>query len=382
MMRLISDRAGHIIKQPSGYQAFIPRALYPGGPALQFDVELINLISEASAALGELKGSTKLLPDPDLFVAFYVRKEALLSAQIEGTQCSLDEVIQVDENTQDTKPVHEVVNYIKAMNFGLDELKNLPMSIRLIHKIHEKILNDVRGKERTPGEFKRTQNWIGPPGCNLAEAVFVPPPPSMMNEIMGDFESFYHEEDSLPPLVKAAVMHSHFETIHPYLDGNGRLGRLLITFMLCEKEILDKPLLYLSLFFKEHRSTYYDLLMKVRFNGEWEPWIKFFLRGVRNTSQEACSTAKEILELQGADRAKIQAQLAQHKIAFSCYDLICKKPIITITETAKLLDVSYPSVKNFFDGLMQLDILKPYGEKERNKQFSYENYLQILRRGT
>lgn len=377
-----SDRAGIIVRQPTGYDAFIPHRIHPNGPSLVFDNEYQNLLASASIALGELKGITNLLPDPDLFVAFYVRKEALLSAQIEGTQCSLDEVIQVDEKTQEAKPVHEVVNYISAMNEGLTELKTLPLSIRLIHKIHAKILNDVRGKEKTPGEFKRTQNWIGPPGSTLAEAVFVPPPPSLMIDLIGDFENYYHSEDGLPPLVKAAVLHAHFETIHPYLDGNGRLGRLLITFMLCEKQVLDKPLLYLSLFFKENRGTYYDLLMDVRFKGSWEAWIKFFLRGVRKTSQEACETVREILDVQKRHRDLIRQNLGMHKASLPLYDLVCRKPIISIPEVAKGLDVTYPTAKQVVDGFMSLGILSPYDEKERNRQFSYVEYLNILRRGT
>ena len=288
----------------------------------------------------------------------------------------------MNETTQETKPVHEVVNYIDAMNYGLGELAKIPMSLRLIHKIHEKVLDNVRGKDKTPGEYKRSQNWIGPPGSNLKEAAFVPPPPNLMLDLMGDFENYYHAEDQLPPLVKAAILHAHFETIHPYLDGNGRLGRLLITFMLCEKQILHKPLLYLSLFFKENRSKYYELLMNVRFKGEWEEWIKFFLRGVRNTSQEAASAAREILSLQKKDTALIKEHLAQHKISYACYDLICRRPILSIPDTAKALDVSYPAVKQVFDGLIDLKILQPYDQKERNKQFHYVEYLNILRRGT
>lgn len=382
MEKITSNRAGNIVRQPSGYDAFIPHPLFPNGPQLSLDLETVNLISSAHLDLGELKGITNLLPDPDLFVAFYVRKEALLSSQIEGTQCSLDEILQVNETTQETKPVHEVVNYIDAMNYGLGELAKIPMSLRLIHKIHEKVLDNVRGKDKTPGEYKRSQNWIGPPGSNLKEAAFVPPPPNLMLDLMGDFENYYHAEDQLPPLVKAAILHAHFETIHPYLDGNGRLGRLLITFMLCEKQILHKPLLYLSLFFKENRSKYYELLMNVRFKGEWEEWIKFFLRGVRNTSQEAASAAREILSLQKKDTALIKEHLAQHKISYACYDLICRRPILSIPDTAKALDVSYPAVKQVFDGLIDLKILQPYDQKERNKQFHYVEYLNILRRGT
>lgn len=382
MEKLESERAGQIIAQLNGYGAFIPHKLCPSGPKLDYDLKFINLISGASLALGELKSLADQIPDPDLFVSFYVRKEALLSAQIEGTQCSLDEVIQVDEKTYETKPVHEVVNYIAAMSYGLKELTNLPMSIRLIHQIHEKILDNARGKDKTPDEFKRTQNWIGPPGCLLREAVFVPPPPEKMLELMGDLESYYHAEDDTNILVKAAILHAHFETIHPYLDGNGRLGRLLITFMLCEKKVLSRPLLYLSLFFKENKPQYYDLLMKIRTKGLWEDWIKFFLRGVRNTSNEAVRTAREILALQKTHREQVARALAQHKHSNACYDIICRKPIISIPEIVRNLEITYPTAKQIIDGLNVLGILSPYGERERNRQFAYKPYLEILRRGT
>ena len=382
MRDIETDRVGKVITQLNGYKAFIPKKLFPGGPKLELGAKCLLLLSEADRALGELNGITDLLPDPELFIAFYVRKEALLSSQIEGTQCSMDEVIQVDETTQTVKPVYEVVNYIAAMKYGLEELENTPMSIRLIHKIHKKLLAGVRGEERTPGEFKRSQNWIGPEGCNLSEAVFVPCPPSDTMKLMGDLESYYHEYENLPLLIKAAIIHSHFETIHPYSDGNGRLGRLLITFMLCEKKVLNKPLLYLSLFFKEHRQKYYGLLMDIRFKGTWEDWIEFFLRGVRNTSQEASKSAREILELQKRDRKIITDNLSQHKFALPCYDLICHEPIINISKVKDQLKTSWPTIKTLIDKFIALGILSPYGIEQRNKRYSYKEYLAILRRGT
>jgi Fic family protein len=382
MKKLESNRSGQIVKQLNGYDAFIPEKLYPTGPTIETDMECVRLLSESERALGELKGITELLPDPDLFVAFYVQKEALLSSQIEGTQCSLDEVIQIDENTRTAKPVDEVVNYIKAMNDGLELLKNLPMSLRLIHQIHAKLLEQVRGSDKTPGEYKRSQNWIGPSGCTLQDAAYVPPPPEMMLELMGDFEKFYYSQDTLPILIKTAVLHYQFETIHPYLDGNGRLGRLLITFGLCEQKVLQRPLLYLSLFFKEHRTEYYQLLMDVRFRGAWEEWIKFFLRGIRSTSEEASRTAREILAIQQKDSEAVKQRLGRHKIALATYDYICHRPIVTIPQIKKVLKSNYPTVKKVIDGLCGLGILSPYGSNERNKQFQYHNYLNILRRGT
>ena len=292
MKQVSPSRTGQTIKQiPGNYLAFVPNKINPDGPkGLSYDAEMWKLISEANLALGELNGITKTLYNPDLFIGFYVQKEALLSSQIEGTQCSLDEVLQADEQTGEARPLDEVVNYINAMTFGLDQLEAIPFSSRLIRNIHKTLMQGVRGKEKAPGEFRKTQNWIGPAGCTLEEAIFVPPPPNEVANLMGDLEKYYHAESNLPPLIKAAIMHAHFETVHPFADGNGRMGRLLITFLLCHKNILDKPLLYLSLFFKKNKDKYYDLLMRTRLNGDWEEWIKFFLRGVRSTSKEAAST--------------------------------------------------------------------------------------------
>jgi len=382
MRKIKSDRMGYIQIIDSEMAAFIPKKLYPDGIKIFIDNEIIKLLSEAERALGELKGITQLLPDPDLFIAFYVKKEALLSSQIEGTQCSLDEVLQTDKKHNTLMAVDEVVNYIKAMNYGLEQLKKFPLSLRLINLIHEKLLADVRGQEKTPGEYKRAQNWLGPPGANIKEATFVPPPPNLMIELMGDLEKFYHTESELPDLIVASIFHLYFETIHPYSDGNGRVGRLLITYILCEKKILNKPLLYLSLFFKENKAQYYELLMDARFDGKIEDWIKFFLRGIRNTSIEAASTAKEILELQNKHRSKINSELSQYKLAFPCYELLCKMPIITITKTLEFIDASYPTVKSIFDKFIEFGILDFYDNKVRNKAYYYKNYLDILKRGT
>lgn len=382
MRKLESNRTGITYRQSTGYDAFIPHKLCETDLNINIDMELLNILSEADRSLGELNGITKLLSNPDLFIGFYVKKEALLSSQIEGTQCSLDDVIKVDINKNEVKPVIEVINYIQAMNYGLKELENIPMSLRLMNKIHKELLKDVRGREKKPGEFKRYQNWIGAPGCTLNEAVFVPPPPNMMIELMGDLENYYHSCSDLPPLIKSSILHAYFETIHPFTDGNGRLGRLLITFMLCEKKILDKPLLYLSLFFKEHKSTYYNLLMDVRFKGAWEEWIKFFLRGVRNTSNEAIATAKDIIFLQEFHKNLINDKLIKYSNSFKLYELLCNEPIISITDAVEKLDSTYPTVKALFDKFVELDILAPYDIKSRNKLYYYAKYLEILRRGT
>jgi Fic family protein len=382
MRDIQTERVGRIVIQ-SGNRVFLPHKLYPSGPDINIGLDIIKLLSEADRALGELKGITTTLPDSDLFVAFYVRKEALLSSQIEGTRCSLDDVLKVDEKERKLEPVSEVVNYIKAMKSGLENLNVLPISKRLIHQIHKNLLEGVRGEEKRPGEYKHRQNWIGPPGSRITEADYIPPPPNSIDDYMDDFEKYYHQKKDLPPLIETAILHSHFETIHPYSDGNGRLGRLLITFMLCERQVLDEPLLYLSLFFKENKADYYELLMNVRFNGDWEEWIRFFLRGVRNTSLEAIDTANKIKNLQETDRLTISRNLAQYKLSFKCYDLICRRPIISITEAARNLNTNYPSVKQTFENFIKVGILDLYDETvKRNRLFVYSKYLEILRKGT
>jgi Fic family protein len=383
MLKPMSDRTGNIQRQTTGYDAFIPKELMPNGPAYTRDTEYERLISEAYLKLGELNGITQVLPDPDLFVAFYVQKEALLSSQIEGTQSSMDEVIQVDEQTKTMKPVDEVVNYVHAMNTGLRKMNALPFSTRLLHLLHERLMDGVRGQEKLPGQYKTRQNWIGPEGCNLNEALFVPPPPHLVEKLMGDLENYYHCDDTnIPSLIRAAIVHYQFETIHPYADGNGRLGRLIITLMLVEKGLIDKPLLYLSLFFKEHRQKYYNLLMDVRLKGSWEEWFKFFLRGVRHTSTEAVTTAKDILRLIKDDKDLISKQVTKSKNIVGAYERICRKPVITISNLAKDLNVSFPTAQLQIELLQKLGILIERSQKERDRIFSYEKYLEILRRGT
>jgi len=272
MKGISSDRAGKYVRQIGGYKAFIPKNL-PPDPPIKMDGEMLTLLSQADRELGRLDGSTETLPNPDLFVFMYVRKEAVLSSQIEGTQASLMDVLEFEAHAVRTgrpKDVHEVVNYVAAMNYGLDRLKSLPLSLRLIREIHAALLEGVRGSKRNPGEFRRSQNWVGPNGSTLASAIYVPPPPHEMGMALDNFEKFLHDKTSMPFLIKVGIAHAQFETIHPFVDGNGRVGRLLITFLLCQKEILKHPLLYLSHYFKLHRSEYYDRLQAIRDVGNWE----------------------------------------------------------------------------------------------------------------
>ena len=291
-------RAGQFVRQIEGYTAFIPAPLPPDPPPA-LDGETIKLLSQADWALGRLDGVTSILPNPDLFVAMFVRQEAVLSSQIEGTQSTLEDVLQFEAETGADVPkdIGDVVNYVAAMNYGLTRLNELPLCLRLIREIHERLLRGARGGEKTPGEFRRTQNWIGPPGCSLATALFVPPPFHAMHAALADLERFLHDTLAFPVLVHCALAHAQFETIHPFIDGNGRIGRLLITFLLCQREILHHPLLYLSSYLKAHRSEYYDRLTAIRLSGDWEGWIRFFLRGVFEVSQAASATARKILEL-------------------------------------------------------------------------------------
>ncbi|HEY0839483.1 MAG TPA: Fic family protein, partial [Vulgatibacter sp.] len=310
---MAGGRAGRYVRQPEGYRAFFPAPL-PPEPSVQIAGELQRLLSEADRALGRLDGSVQTLPNPDLFVYMYVRKEAVLSSQIEGTQSSLQDLLAAEAHVlgrDRPRDVDEVVNYVRAMKHGLARLSELPVSVRLIREIHTELLRGVRGSHLTPGELRRSQNWIGPGGCTLAEATFVPPPPAEVPAALGALEAFLHREDDVPLLVKIGLAHAQFETIHPFLDGNGRVGRLLITFLLCERGVLYKPVLYLSHYFKRHRQRYYEALQAVRDDGDFEGWLAFFLRGVAEVSVEAADTARRILELREAHRRAITERMGR-----------------------------------------------------------------------
>lgn len=379
----IPNRSGAFIKQPFDYKAFVPRPL-PPDPPLVFDTDVLNLLSLADRSLGRLDGITEILPNPDLFVAMYVKKEAVLSSQIEGTQASLIDVLDVEDvgNTYKEKNVEEVINYIKAMNYGLNRLEQLPLSLRLLREIHEILLENVRGAERSPGEFRKTQNWIGPPGCTLKTATFVPPPHHDMLEAMNKLETYFYADDFLPPLVKIGLVHAQFETIHPFLDGNGRMGRLLITFWLCQQKILTKPLLYLSYFFKINRTEYYDRLMDIRLKGDWENWIKFFLKGIAQVSAEATETAKKILKMKDENTKTIKLTIKNPVNGLRLLEKLFEYPIITINKVAELLDVTYPTANSLVAEFCNQKILTYDPKIQRNKKFRYLNYIELLESGT
>ena len=365
-------RAGRLIRQIEGYKAFIPAPL-PPDPPLSFDAEMITLLSRADRALGRLDGITSILPNPDLFVAMFVRQEAVLSSQIEGTQSTLDDVLlfEVDEEGADLpKDIGEVVNYVNAMNYGLGRLKELPLCLKLIKEIHGRLLQGVRGGEKTPGEFRRTQNWIGPGGCTLATANFVPPPVHEMHPALDALERFLHDADSFPVLVHCALAHAQFETIHPFIDGNGRVGRLLIAFLLCQREILHRPLLYLSSYLKAHRAEYYDRLMAIRLSGDWENWVKFFLRGVFEVSQAASTTAREILQLREQLRQKVKIQ--------PLLDYLFEQPLVSIPMVQSRLACGFATASKYVEQFAEEGVLRETTGFQRNRRYRFDPYLSLF----
>lgn len=370
-------RAGVYVRQPTGYRAFRPAPL-PPKPPIQVDPEMSRLLSDADRALGRLDGVASILPNSDLFVAMYVRHEAVLSSQIEGTQSSLDDVLEIAVDRRDPRrhpiDVEEVINYVAAMNYGLERLGEFPLSLRLIREIHGRLLEDVRGAERNPGEFRRSQNWIGPSGCTLQEAVFVPPPPHEMKEALGDLEHFLHSTDEMPVLFHCGLAHAQFETIHPFLDGNGRVGRLLITLLLCQRGVLQLPLLYLSLFFKKYRAEYYDRLMAIRTDGDWEGWLRFFLRGVYEVSRSATETARSILRLRESDRQRI----ASHSNALILLDHLYQQPIVTVRYAERVIGCSYTTASKAVRELEDHGILEEITGQKRNRRYRYSPYLCLF----
>lgn len=377
----MNNRAGRFVKQPAGFTSFLPHDL-PPEPPVTIDGEMIRLLSEADRKLGRLDGITQILPNPELFVAMYVKKEAVLSSQIEGTQASLTDVLEVNVKDEKREDIGEVVNYVFAMNYGLARLKEFPLCLRLIREIHEKLLSEGRGSNRNPGEFRTTQNWIGPVGSTLKTARFVPPIVPDMKNALDNLEFFFYAEDNIPALIKIALIHAQFESIHPFLDGNGRMGRLLITFWLCHQGILSQPLLYLSYYFKKNRVEYYDRLMAVRENGDWEGWIKFFLKGVALTADEATSTAREILQLKGNCEEKIV--LNNYSTAYNALlENIFENPIITVGDAARVLNISYPTAAKTIENFCKMEILRDATpNQKRNKKYSFSAYIEILNKGT
>lgn len=380
----MKNRAGEYKTNLSGdlqYKSFLPKSL-PPNPPIDYDKDIIRILSKANRSLGILEGISSQVPDVDLFVSMYVRKEALLSSQIEGTQATLDDILDPDIEENTNRHVADVVNYIKASQYGKKRLDDLPISSRLLKEIHEVLMCDVRGSEKNPGEFRRSQNWIGPVGSTLKDAKYVPPNTEDMIEAISDLEKFLNEEDDIDPLIKIGLAHYQFETIHPFLDGNGRIGRLLITLFLIERKVLRHETLYISYFLKRNRIEYYDRLMEVKSNGNYEQWIKFFLLAVYESSEDAIKTIRELEELHDVSFKAIENIGRAFKTVSKVLEYLERNPIIDIRKTSGELEISYNAVSNAVNHLVELGILRQTDSVKRNRVFLYEKYLEILRKDT
>ncbi len=363
-------------------RAYMP-PLLPPVPELNMTPRLQALLERATLALGRLDGLSALLPDVSLFIYMYIRKEALLSSQIEGTQSSLTDLLLYENAAVPGVPlndVQEVSRYVAAMTHGLERLRgDFPLSLRLIREIHEVLMRDARGGDKLPGEFRRSQNWLG--GTRPGNAAFVPPPHEAVLDLMSNLENFFYNDDT-PTLVKAALAHVQFETIHPFLDGNGRTGRLLITFLLCADQMLSEPTLYLSLYFKTHRAQYYDLLQQVRLEGAWEAWLEFFLEGVLETATSAVNATKAILERFQQDRTQIEGLGRAASSVLRVHHLLERQPFISIAVASKALNLSTPTVTKAIAALEKLGIIQQTVVKQRDRLWVYSSYLALLSQGT
>lgn len=382
----LSGRLGKYVETSVGgekVRAFVPPPL-PPVPALDVS-RFLSLYDRARGAIGRLDGVTTILPAPPLFLFMYVRKEALLSSQIEGTQSSLSDLLLFENDEIPQVPIDdvtEVSNYVAAVEHGMRRMRGgFPLSLRLLREMHEILLKSGRGTGKQPGAFRRTQNWIG--GTRPGNALFVPPPPDRLDDCLAAFERFLHIDDpALPPLIRAGLAHVQFETIHPFLDGNGRLGRLLITLMLCEAGALREPILYLSLFFKSRRLDYYRLLQDVRFAGNWEAWMEFFLTGVAETAEQAADTARELMALFEADRRAIREHGRVAASALRVHDLLQRRPMLTIQSAARELNLSVPTVGKSLALMLSAGIVREVTGKRRGRLFAYTKYLALLTGGT
>lgn len=376
------SKIGNFVQQPAGYQAFVPADFPPPNP-INWDNELILLLSDANLAIGRLKEVELTVPDVDFFIFMYVRKEAALSSQIEGTQATIIDLLKVEARIGDevASDVDEIRNYISAMNHGLKLLKNLPLSLRLIRELHATLLKGVRGENRSPGEFRRTQNWIG--GASIASASFVPPPANEILRTMGDIEKFIHSKaDALPLLIKAGLIHAQFETIHPFLDGNGRVGRLLITFYLLSENVLSRPLLYLSDFFKKHRLDYYDKLNSYRQDGGVEAWLKFFLDGVKMVATEAADVAVDIMALKERDSKKVTDFGRNAKTGFRLFERLYSMPVVDSNAVSRITGLSSKSTVNqLIEKFIASGILHEETGMKKNRRFVYREYLNKFSKG-
>lgn len=375
-------KAGRLIRGPQRYWAFVPDPL---PPPLSIDWDLANLLSRADRALSELAGLARNLPNPHLLIGPFIRREAVLSSRIEGTQASLSDLFFFEaaysEKTALARKspwdVQEVANYVKALEYALKRVRDLPLSLRLIRELHEILLSGVRGGNWTPGEFRSSQNWIGPPGCTLMDAMFVPPPPHEMMESLNDLEKYLHKRSNLPPLVRIALVHYQFEAIHPFLDGNGRIGRLLISLLLCHENLLGQPLLYLSAFFERQRSEYYRRLLEISKSGQWRSWIEFFLQGVVDQSQDAIQRTDHLLALWQVYRNKLQ-EARSSALLLQIVDRLFEYPVLSIPAAAVFLNVTHRSAAKIIGRLVDTGILMEMTGRERSRLYAAKEIINAI----
>ncbi|MGE5417457.1 MAG: Fic family protein [Acidobacteriota bacterium] len=380
----MENRAGQFKLNLSGelqYKSFLPKPL-PPNPPVAMDEEAVSLLAKANRSIGILEGVSSQVPNIEMFVSMYVRKEALLSLQIEGTQATLDDILDpnVEENTNAN--VADVINYIKASQYAKAKLKELPICNRLLQETHGVLMEGLRGSEKTPGEFRRSQNWIGPAGSTLRDARYIPPNPEDMVEAMSDLEKFINADDDLDALVKSALIHYQFETIHPFLDRNGRIGRLLIALYLMGKKLLSHETLYVSYFLKRNRIEYYDRLTEVRVKGNFEQWVKFFLLAIYESAEDAIETINALIKLHNQNYVTVQNTGRAAKTIVKVFNYLESSPIIDIKKTCEALDLSFNAVSNAVKTMMELGILRQTENVRRSRVFAYEDYLAILRKDT
>ena len=378
------NRAGVYVNNLTGeatYQSFKPNPL-PPMPEIEMDEEIVKLLVDANKQLVKLDTASQLISNADLFISMYVRKEALISSQIEGTQCTLDDVLDPEVEMNANLDVSDVINYVKATQYALKRLEKLPLCCRLIREIHEVLMEGVRGQDKTPGEFRYSQNWIGPANCSLKDARYIPPNVEDMQNAMSDLEKYMNENADYDPLIRVALIHYQFETIHPFLDGNGRIGRLLILLYLMEQGLLTKPVIYISYFLKKNQIEYYDRISEVRRSGNFEQWIRFFLEAVSKAASDSLEAIRQLSTLHDKNIKKLPKTTRSKDNLRAVFDYIEQYPILDIKKTAKELNISYNTVSTAVKKLVELGILQETTNAARNRVFAYEDYLGILRKDT
>ena len=382
--RLFMTRSGEFVPNLSGeatYKSFRPAPL-PPNPELVISSDMVEKLVEANRDLMKLDTAARFIPDVKLYILMYVRKEALISSQIEGTQCTLDDILDPDIDTNKNVDAEDVINYISACWYAIDRLNTLPLCNRLLREIHAKLINGLRGSDKNPGEFRRSQNWIGAANCSLKDARFIPPNVDDMNNAMSDLEKYMNEGNDYDPLIKIALIHYQFETIHPFLDGNGRVGRLLILLYLLEQGIISEPVIYISYFLKKNQIEYYDRITEVRKSGNYEQWVSFFLEAVSAAAKDSMATIEELHNLHNKNVELLPATNRKNDNARRVFDYIEQYPIIDIRKTSQALGLSYNTVSTAVNKLVQAGILTDTTNNSRNRVFVYEEYLNIIKRDT